>query len=113
MRNIFFEETSKNIEALISIRDNENSQPSVRVQSIQALNKLVELSDLGEDEKKKIIEKNSKTLRSIRDCESVEPAVRIQAINAIHKVIKDQAPVEGEKEVTTDDIMKKIRSSKK
>lgn len=55
---------------------------------------------------------NIKVLKDIRDDVATSPAVRIQAIQTMQKTF-DSLGVVSEVALTEDDIMKKIRGSKK
>lgn len=100
------EEIKKNIKTLIKIRDDEEIKPSVKIQAIQNLQKLISDEDPE-------TQNNLKALRQIRDDVTVSKAVCIQAIQSMNKII---ALVEGEEvddRLTEDDIMEKIRKARK
>lgn len=56
---------------------------------------------------------NIKALITIRDDLETSPAVRIQAIQTMQKIMDNIGATASDDRLTTDDIMKKIRSAKK
>ena len=56
---------------------------------------------------------NIKALIAIRDDLNTSPAVRIQAIQTMQKIMDNIGATASDDRLTTDDIMKKIRSAKK
>ena len=105
-------EADKNTKILIKIRDDLESPPAVRIQAIQVMKKMMELSGIEGIRRSRIMNKNIETLQSIRDDTSIESSVRVQAINAIHKILADDAPIK-EDYLTEEDVMNKIRGVKK
>ena len=58
-------------------------------------------------------QENIKQLIQIRDDVSTSPAVRIQAIQTMQKILDNIGATDAEGTPTADEIMKKIRGSKK
>jgi hypothetical protein len=58
-------------------------------------------------------QKNIEQLIQIRDDVATSPAVRIQAIQTMQKILDNMGASQSETQPTADDIMKKIRGSKK
>ena len=61
----------------------------------------------------KQIEMNIKTLIDIRDDVATSPAVRIQAIQTLQKIMDSLNAVESDKSPNEEEILNKIRGSKK
>lgn len=58
-------------------------------------------------------QENIKQLIQIRDDVATSPAVRIQAIQTMQKILDNIGASAGDEQPTADDIMKKIRGTKK
>lgn len=58
-------------------------------------------------------ELNVKTLIAIRDDAATSPAVRIQAIQTMQKILDSMGALKSDETPTAEDIMNKIRSTKK
>ena len=61
----------------------------------------------------KQIEMNIKTLIDIRDDVATSPAVRIQAIQTLQKIMDSLNVVESDNQPNEEEILNKIRGSKK
>lgn len=58
-------------------------------------------------------QENIKQLIQIRDDVATSPAVRIQAIQTMQKILDNMGASQSDTQPTADDIMKKIRGTKK
>lgn len=58
-------------------------------------------------------QENIKQLIQIRDDVATSPAVRIQAIQTMQKILDNMGAADADGSPTADDIMKKIRGTKK
>lgn len=91
---------------LAKIRDDKDNLPAVRLQAVQTMQKLIDKEDPQ-------TKKNTDTLKKLRDSEETGDGVRIQVIQTLQKIID---LVEGEvtnDKPSADDILKKIRGTKK
>ncbi len=99
-------ERENNIKKLVQIRDREDNLPAVRLQSIQAMQKLIDQNDPQ-------MQKNIKVLKALRDSDETGDGIRIQVIYTLQKILD---LLEGDvrpNQPTFESIFNEIRSAKK
>lgn len=101
----YTKEKQKNIDALVKIRDDADTQPVVRVQAVRTMQKL-----LNEDHPQ--TSKNLKTLIGIRDDETIKSSIRVMAMQTLNSMFDVLSDTEDDK-TSAGDIMNRIRSGKK
>lgn len=97
-------EKKRNIETLILIRDNPDTQAVVVVQAVRTMQKLLTENDPQTD-------KNLKALMDIRDNEAIKSSIRVMAMQTLNSMFDILGDTQDERP-TESDIMKKIRSNK-
>ncbi len=103
----YHKEKQKNIDALIVIRDDIDTPPVVKVQSIRTLQKLL-------DAEHPQTELNFKTLTAIRDDESIKASIRVMAMQTLNSMFETYSSSDVDDTTPTEEsIMGKIRGGKK
>lgn len=95
-----------NIKKLVQIRDSGDNLPAVRLQAIQAMQKLIDQNDPQ-------TQKNIKVLKKLRDSDETGDGIKIQVIHTLQKILD---LVEGEvnpNQPTFESIFSEIRGKKK
>ena len=102
----YAKELEKNIQRCAAIRDNKGSRTIAVIQAVRAIQKLI-----AKDTEHPEFDKNLDALIEIRDNENVEDTLRVMAMNTINTMLDSTAG--DDSKPSADDIMKKIRGTKK
>lgn len=109
MARSYSREKNENIRICAKIRDDKNSKPIAKVQAVRAINKLLPSEGIADNPEFKM---NLRVLKRLRLDTTIEDTIRIMAINTINTMLGSVGdPTEDE--TTEEDIMKKIRGTKK